>query len=100
MSPMPPQSRHVRRRPTGMGWQVWGPLPWTRDMHIMWCGPGDYLQMFATDPLAPQSEAVGQRIRHPSASGEYQTVAEAQRAVDAFIAAFHSGADGKHDGSD
>src|SRR5215475_11269693 len=93
----PGRSRHgVRRRPLAFGMQVWGPLPESKS-HILWGGPGDYLQWFAGDPCAPQSAAHGQRIRHPSASGEYETVAEAQAAVDAFVDAFHAEDDGKRD---
>lgn len=83
---VPGRSRHgLRRRPYAMGWTAWGPLPGTRDAHILWCGTGDYLQYFASDPFSPRSEALGKRIDHPAACGEYQTMAEAQAAVDAFV---------------
>jgi hypothetical protein len=66
---------------------IWGPLP-DSQAHILWGGPGDYLQFFATDPTDPRSAAHGRRIVHPSAAGEYDDLTAAQRAVDAFVDAY------------
>jgi len=74
----------MRRRPLAFGITKWGPLPGTGDMHILWDGPGCGLHLYASDP---ERGGLGQRIRHPSASGTYDVLREAQRAVDAFVAA-------------
>jgi hypothetical protein len=79
------QSRLVPRHPLAFGMTWWGPLPGTERAAIMWGGPGDNLLYFpagldsATAPWIP--------VRHPAASGTYQTVAEAEKAVNAFVAA-------------
>ena len=54
-------------------------------MWILWDGPGSGLYMHASDPDKPGSAAV--RIRHASASGTYATVAQAEKAVNAFVQA-------------
>ena len=74
----------VARHPLAFGLTYWGPLPETRDMHVMWDGPGSGLRMYVTDPTRPG--AMGQPIRHPSASGTFATVREAEKAVNAFVA--------------
>lgn len=75
----------IRCHPLAFGITKWGPLPGTEDMWIMWDGPGAQLFAYARDP--ERRGSLGQRIRHPSASGHYQTVAEAEKAVAAFVAA-------------
>lgn len=75
----------VRCQPIAFGITKWGPLPGTDDMWIMWDGPGTGLTAYARDPEKPG--AVGQPVRHPTASGTYSTVAEAEKAVAAFAAA-------------
>ena len=74
----------VRRRPTAWGGQVWGPIPGTRDAHLMWDGPGDGLMFYAVSPDKP--EAIGRRVEHRAASGTYQKLAEADRIARRFIA--------------
>jgi hypothetical protein len=72
-----------RRYPTGL--TTWGPLPDTGIMHILWPGPGSGLFLVIGQP-----DTVGvpmTRIEHPSASGSYDSRAEARKAVHAFIAA-------------
>lgn len=78
-------ARAVPRRPLAFGATIWGPLPGTRDMHLMWPGPGSSLELCATDPSKPG--AVTLRIRHPAASGTYGTPKQARAAAEAFIAA-------------
>lgn len=74
-------SAKIARQPLAWGMTRWGPLPDTEDLFLFWDGPGAgiYLEHGAGGPQA--------RVRHPSASGEYATPMEAQRAVDAFVAA-------------
>lgn len=98
---LPGRSRHgLRRRPAALGMTVWGPLPETRDMHILWGGlGGDHLWVYATDPLSLQSETAGKRIEHPSANGFYETMAEAQNAVDAFVDAYFADSSDPEGGS-
>lgn len=83
------QAKHrlVPRHPLGWGMTKWGPLPGTRDMWILWGGPGDGLEMYASDPSTSTiAQGGGRPIRHPSASGTYDTVDAAEKAVMAFIA--------------
>lgn len=75
----------ITRRPLAFGITRWGPLPGTGDMHVLWDGPGCGLFLYARDP--ERTRALGSPIRHPSASGRYQTVKEAEKAVQAFVAA-------------
>ena len=84
-------SAALRRRALarGSGMEIWGPIPGTT-AHILWGGPGDYLQYFARDPASPQSEAHGQRIEHPAANGTYDDLTAAQNAVDAFAEAYQA----------
>ena len=63
----------------------WGPLPETRDMWILWGGPGGDLVLFHGDTAKPESPWCS--IRHSSASGTYGTLAEAEKAVNAFVKA-------------
>jgi len=74
----------VQRQPLAFGMTRWGPLPGTTDLFLSW-GPGDgiYLHKGADGPQ--------KRVRHESASGTYGTAKQAQRAVDAFIAAGEEG---------
>jgi hypothetical protein len=76
-------SAKLKRTPYAFGMTSWGPLPGTRDMHVLWDGPGGGLYLYARDP---SSGAVGRGIRHSSAGAEYKTLREAERAVDAFVA--------------
>lgn len=78
--------RLVQRHTLAFGITKWGPLPGTWDMWILWGGPGDYLELFTGDPAVLNSR--GRRIRHPSASGTYGTLAAAEKAVMRFTA-FH-----------
>ena len=76
----------VRACPIAFGMTKWGPLPGTRDMWIMWDGPGSGLSAYEKDPEKPG--ALGHPIRHATANGTYQTVAEAEKAVAAFVVAY------------
>lgn len=88
----------VPRRPLAFGATVWGPLPGTRDMHIMWPGPGCGLEACATDPSKPG--AVTMRVRHHTAASAYDTPRQARDAAEAFIAAgLGSGLTDDEDGS-
>jgi hypothetical protein len=73
----------VNAQPLAFGITKWGPLPGTADMWIMWDGPGAQLFAYATDPAKRGS--LGRRIMHPAANGHYQTVADAERALLAFV---------------
>jgi hypothetical protein len=73
----------LARQPIAFGSTRWGPLPETEDTYLFWGGPGDGL--FMTCGIdGPQ-----RRIAHRSACGIYGTTKDAQRAVDAFVAAFY-----------
>jgi hypothetical protein len=82
---MEANKRLVQRYPLAWGITKWGPLPDTPDMWILWGGPGDHLELFTGDPAKMGS--TGRRIRHSAASGLYCTVTEAEKAVNAFVAA-------------
>jgi hypothetical protein len=70
----------VRREPLAFGITLWGPVPGAHeDSRIMWDGPGSGLCWQA--PRMP-----GLPIRHPAASGTYQTLRQADRAARRFIA--------------
>jgi hypothetical protein len=84
---MTASKRRVPRHPLAWGMTKWGPLPDTEDMWIFWGGPGDGLEMFARDPSASTIAQGGRRIQHPTASGTYATLAAAEKAVNAFVAA-------------
>jgi hypothetical protein len=71
-----PKGKVVARQPLAFGAQKWGPIPGTKSW-LMWGGPGDKM-MFT-------SGVVWQEIRHPTASGTYQTVKEADAAAQAFV---------------
>jgi hypothetical protein len=74
----------VRRHPLAFGITKWGILPGTRDMWIMWDGPGSRLRMYATDPEQPGAQGIV--IEHPLARDVYDTVAAADKAVQALAA--------------
>lgn len=78
-------ARKVDRHPLAFGITKWGPLPETANIWIMWDGPGSRLYLYSGDPETQASP--GQVISHPTADGTYQTVAEAERAVTAFVEA-------------
>lgn len=78
-------ARAVPRRPLAFGATIWGPLPGTAGMHILWPGPGAGLDACPADPSEPGT--VVMRIRHPSANGIYHTPAQASAAAEAFITA-------------
>ena len=78
----------LNRRPLAFGITKWGPLPSTADMWIMWDGPGCGLWAYAKDP--EKRGSLGTRIKHPSASGKYDTVREAEKAIAAFVAAYEA----------
>lgn len=82
---MPASKRLVQRHPLAWGITKWGPLPDTADMWILWGGPGDVLELFTGDPSKMGSH--GRRIQHDTASGTYATVAQAEKAVNAFVQA-------------
>lgn len=73
--------RRLPRKPLAFGITRWGPLPETADLFLLWDGPdgGIYLLKGENGPHLP--------VRHPSASGTYATLLEAERAVEAFVAA-------------
>lgn len=73
----------LARHPLAWGMQRFGPLPETSDLYLFWGGPGDGLYM-------TKGDSPHQRIAHPTASGTYATVAAAQRAAEAFVAAFYA----------
>lgn len=80
------KGRLVPRHPLAWGMVKWGPLPDTRDMWIMWDGPGDGLYLYACDPeRAASASSPGRRIQHPAASSVYSTVAAAEKAVMEFV---------------
>lgn len=78
---MKASERLARRHPLAWGMVRWGPLPETADLFLFWGGPGDGLY------LENGSDGPQQRIMHDSASGIYGTVAEAEKAVMAFVQA-------------
>jgi hypothetical protein len=80
---MKASERLARRHPIGFGTVKWGPLPHTRDMWILWGGPGDGLLLCASDPGKPGCSL--KRIEHPTASGNYGKLDDAEKAVMAFI---------------
>jgi hypothetical protein len=80
---MKASDRIVQRHPLGWGMTKWGPLPGTRDMWILWGGPGDGLELYVRTEENPAGAS--QRIRHPTASGTYGSLAEAEKAVNAFV---------------
>jgi hypothetical protein len=84
------QNRPVNRHPLAFGMTKWGPLPGTGDMWIMWDGPGAGLYLHATDPCKPSQVAAGIRVRHPAASGDYDTVRSAEAAVFALAASYRA----------
>ncbi len=63
------------------GGAVWA-LP-DSALEVMWIGPGGGLHIGT--PRRPGG--ITTPIRHPSADGTYNTLKEAQKALDAFIAA-------------
>lgn len=77
----------VARQPLAFGMTRWGPLPDTMDLFLFWGGPGDGIYLHKGDAGAHK------RVRYEPASGTYQTTREAQRAVDAFTAAYEAPAD-------
>lgn len=83
------QARPVDRHPLAFGMIKWGPLP-DSSSWLLWDGPGSGLYYHAQDPET--SPLPGQRIRHPSASGSYDTLRAAEAAVFAFVAAYHAAA--------
>lgn len=74
-----PEKIKVQRRPLAWGMQQWGPLPGTGGMFLIWDGPGAGIYMHVNDQLP------GNRVRHPSASGTYETVKAADAAVQEFV---------------
>jgi hypothetical protein len=75
----------LQRHPVALGITYWGPLPGTDAMHVQWDGPGAGLYLYACDPRV--ARLPGMRIRHPSASGTYDTLREAESAAHAFAEA-------------
>jgi hypothetical protein len=75
----------LQRHPLALGITYWGPLPGTADMHVQWDGPGAGLYLYSCNPEA--ARVPGMRIRHPAASGAYDTLKAAERAASAFAAA-------------
>lgn len=74
----------LRRHPLAFGITVFGPLP-ESSCYLMWDGPGSGLYFCAGDP--EQAGTMRRRIAHESAGSTYQTVAQAERAANAFAAA-------------
>jgi hypothetical protein len=72
-------STKVPRRPLAFGMWEWAPLPDTKAT-IVWDGPGSAL-MFTYPSHATA-------IRHPTANGVYDTVKQADAAVQAFVAVY------------
>ena len=71
----------LARRPLAWGMTRWGPLPETEDLYLFWDGPGSGIY------LEHGIDGDQIHVRHASASGTYDTPKQAQRAVDAFVAA-------------
>ena len=69
----------LQRHPLAWGMTEWGPLPDTTSLYLFWGGPGDGLYL--------KSGNVERRIHHASASGTYDTLRDAEKAVNAFVAA-------------
>lgn len=82
------QNRPVPRHPLAFGMTKWGPLPGTIDAWIFWGGPGDPLNFCPSDPDKPGGSTQFQEIQHAAANGTFQTVAEAEAAVNRFYAAY------------
>jgi len=78
---MKASERLVKRHPLAWGLIRWGPLPETEDLFLFWSGPvgGLYLEKGIGGPQ--------KRIGHPTASGIYASVEEAEKAVNAFVRA-------------
>jgi hypothetical protein len=76
-------ARLVPRHPLAWGMVKWGPLPGTRDMWIFWEGPGAGLRLYARD--SDKTDSIGRGIEHPTASSTYVKLADAEKAVMAFI---------------
>lgn len=83
-APYAEQARRVPCRPLAWGITVWGPIPHTRDAHIMWDGPGSGLMWYATNPDKPG--AVGMPIRHRAVAGPFDKRPAAISAARRFIA--------------
>ncbi len=81
---MKASDRMVRRHPLAWGMTKWGPLPDTRDMWILWGGPGDGLFLVMGDG----KDGSFKRIGHHTASGVYASLDEAEKAVSAFVRAY------------
>jgi hypothetical protein len=75
----------LQRHPLAFGITYWGPLPETAGMYLMWDGPGSGLSLYASDPAV--RGALGNPVRHRSASGPFTTVRAAEKAAHAFAAA-------------
>jgi hypothetical protein len=75
----------LSRRTSPTGLTVWGPLPDSTGMFILWPGPGGGLNLCVGDPSEVGTSVT--RIEHPTASGTYDTRKQAQAAVEAFTAA-------------
>jgi hypothetical protein len=88
---MPATGRRVPRVPLAFGITKWGPLPGTRNMWLLWGGPGDGLMMFAADPSTPG--ACGRPVEHPAGRGPFAAVKEAENAVNALVAAWEETSD-------
>jgi hypothetical protein len=79
---MKASERLVQRHPLAWGMVKFGPLPGTEDMFLFWDGPESGIYLGMGTGRKPQK-----RIEHPSASGTYATVEEAEKAVTAFVQA-------------
>lgn len=79
-------SGRLPRHPLAFGITYWGPVPGTKDAHLMWDGPGAGIVAYPGDPTLPG--ATGQQVAHPSANKAYDTLADAERAVHDFAAIF------------
>jgi len=65
--------------PTGL--TLFGPLPETEDLYLLWLGPGARLYL-GVNPFNADGALVP--IEHPTANGVYLTRGEARDAANAF----------------
>jgi hypothetical protein len=74
------------RHPLAFGITYWGPLPETDSVFVQWDGPGSGLYLYSGNPQ--EARMPGVRVNAPSAArGTFATLAEAEKALAAFIEA-------------
>ena len=81
---MPAKKIKLPRQPLAWGAQLWGPVPGTERIYLMWDGPGSGIYVYVGNPQEPGT-LPGHQVQHPSANGTYDKLKDAQAAVDAFV---------------